>query len=59
MNLGELDIDAFGKCNRKLFKYEENEYEQEALYKVLSLLCVSLMDLGVIEVIHAMQEQEE
>ena len=58
MDLGELDIDAFGEYNRKIFEYEENEYEQEALYKALSLLCVSLMDLGVIEVIHEMQEQD-
>lgn len=58
MNLGELDIDAFGECNKKIFEYEENEYEQEALYKALSLLCVSLMDLGVIEAIHEMQEQD-
>lgn len=50
MNVREPDIDAFGECNMRIFEYEESEYNKESLYKALSLLCVSFIDLGVIDV---------
>lgn len=46
----ELDVDVFGECNMQIFQYEENEYHSERLYKALSLLCISLIDLGIIEI---------
>lgn len=50
MNLRDLNVDAFGKSNMQIFEYEESKYVKDNLYYVLSLLCISLIDLGVIEV---------
>ena len=50
MRMGDLDVDAFGDCNMQIFEYEENEYNSENLYRALSLLCISLIDLGVIDI---------
>ena len=33
-----------------IYKYEEKMYASEELYRSLSLLCVSLIDLGLIEI---------
>lgn len=51
INIEKLDVDAFGESNMQIFKYEENEYHCEKLYKALSLLCISLVDLGIIDII--------
>lgn len=50
MEIGELDVDAFGKSNLQIFEQEEVRYEDNNLYNALSLLCISLIDLGVIEI---------
>lgn len=50
MEIQNFDIDAFGETNREIFDYEENVYVTEGVYRALSLLCVSLIDLGLIEV---------
>lgn len=49
MNVSKFDIDAFGKCNQEIFEYEETEYSESGFYRALSLLCVSLIDLGILE----------
>lgn len=49
MEIAELDVDAFGETNLKIFENEEAQYEKTNLYNALSLLCISLIDLGVIE----------
>lgn len=50
MGIDSYDIDNFGDCNMKIFNYEENEFATEQVYRALSLICVSLIDLGLIEV---------
>ena len=49
LEIGELDVDAFGESNLQIFEWEETQYEESRLYHVLSLLCISLIDLGIIE----------
>lgn len=50
MKVGSLDVDAFGACNKAIFDYEEREYSENCLYRVLSLLCISFIDLGLLEI---------
>lgn len=50
MELGAWDVDAFGPANMRIFETEENGYERDKVYYALSLLCISLIDLGIIEV---------
>lgn len=50
LDIGELDIDDFSKQNREIYQYEECSYDKEGLYQALSLLCISLLDLGLIEI---------
>lgn len=49
LEIGELDVDAFGESNLQIFEWEEAQYEESRLYHALSLLCISLIDLGIIE----------
>lgn len=46
-----FDIDNFEDSNMDIFNYEENIFSKEELYQALSLVCISLIDLGLIEVI--------
>lgn len=50
MKIEEFDIDSFGKSNKEIFDYEENTHALDGLYRALSLVCISLIDLGLIEV---------
>lgn len=50
MKLGRLDTDEFGQYNKEIFAFEESGYEKEGLYRALSLVCISLIDLGILEV---------
>lgn len=50
MGLDTWDVDAFGPVNMKIFEAEENKFVRDKVYHVLSLLCISLIDLGIIEV---------
>lgn len=50
MNIKDYDIDNFRNCNMSIFDYEEDTYEKETLYRALSLICISLIDLGLIEI---------
>lgn len=50
IGIREWDVDVFGESNRQIFEYEEKEYDTEMAYRALSLLCISLIDLGVIEI---------
>ena len=36
--------------NKKIFDFEEKEMESNKAYRILSLLCVSLLDLGLLEI---------
>ena len=50
VGLLEFDIDNFGETNIKLFEHQENIYYSNGCYRALSLLCISLIDLGIIEI---------
>ncbi len=45
-----LDLDDFREVNKKIFDFEEKEMESNKAYRILSLLCVSLLDLGLLEI---------
>ena len=45
-----LDLDDFREVNKKIFDFEEKERESNKAYRILSLLCVSLLDLGLLEI---------
>lgn len=51
IGIDNYDIDNFGDCNMDIFNYEENVFSKEKLYQALSLVCISLIDLGLIEII--------
>lgn len=50
MNVENFDIDNFGDCNNSIFEYQEECFSKENAYHILSLLCISLVDLGLIEI---------
>ena len=50
VGLLEFDIDNFGETNIKLFEQQENTYSSNGFYRALSLLCISLIDLGIVEI---------
>lgn len=50
LGIRELDVDEFGESNLQIFEQQEELYEKNNLYKALSLLCVSLIDLGILEI---------
>lgn len=37
MDIGELNVDEFGECNKRIFEFEEMEFSKESLYRALSL----------------------
>ena len=43
-------LDDFKDINSSIFNYEENIYNKDKLYDTLSLLFLSLLDLGLIEI---------
>lgn len=46
----EYDLDNFYKTNKAIFEAEEKNYQLTNRYKLISLICMSLLDLGLIEV---------
>lgn len=49
--LEEKDLDNFAELNQLIFDKEEDYLSQKKLYRILSLISVSFMDLGLIEII--------
>lgn len=49
-DLGEKDLDDFAELNKLIFDKEEDYLTQKELYRILSLLSISFMDLGLIAV---------
>ena len=49
IGVSDFDIDDFESTNSTIFNYEENVFSTEKLYRALSLVCISLLDLGLIE----------
>lgn len=51
INNGDFDVDNFKDLNLKIFDLEERVYAVSAQYNCLSLLAISFIDLGLIEVV--------
>lgn len=49
-NLNIEWLDSFSPINEKIFKYEEEKFNKSGYYDTLSLLFISLIDLGIIEI---------
>ena len=50
MNINNYDLDDFSNCNMDIFNFEEENYSNNKMYRILSLLCISLLDLGILEI---------
>lgn len=50
INLTVSDLDDFKNINKTIFNYEEQHYKEFQYYHLLSLIFVSLFDLGLIEI---------
>ena len=50
IGVSDYDLDNFGLSNRMIFNYQENYYNYNKVYNILSLLCISFIDLGLIEI---------
>lgn len=50
INNGDFDIDYFEDLNIQIFDLEETNYSVESKYNCLSLLAISLIDLGLVEI---------
>lgn len=44
------DLENFENLNKTIFNKTEEFYEQNSYFKILSLLLVSLLDLGLVEI---------
>lgn len=49
INNGNFNVDDFKELNVKIFDLEESTYSKEDMYNCLSLLAISLIDLGLVE----------
>ena len=50
INIGSIDLDNFGQRNIEVFDYQEECLSREGTFHSLSLLCISLLDLGLMEI---------
>lgn len=50
MGIDDYNIDNFSDCNMDIFNFEEAVYSEEKLYNALSLISISLIDLGLVEI---------
>ena len=49
LNVRDYNLDDFWVTNKTVFDFEEETYAKEQLYTTISLICISLLDLGLIE----------
>lgn len=49
INMENINVDDMAITNKKIFELEEKEFETKGIYILLSLLLISLVDLGIIE----------
>ena len=50
MGLQEYDLDNFYEANKFIFEFENNQYKSTNKYKLISLICIALLDLGLINI---------
>jgi hypothetical protein len=49
MQIQEIDIDDFKDANNAVFHWQEQYYAANEAYRVFSLFCIALVDLGLVE----------
>lgn len=50
IGINEYDLDSFKHANLNIFNYQEENYEKNKKYKLLSLICLALIDLGLVTI---------
>ncbi len=50
IGINEYDLDNFKNVNLKIFSYQEENYNKNKKYRLLSLICFALIDLGLVTV---------
>jgi hypothetical protein len=50
LGIDNYDIDNFGETNLEIFNKQEAHYLVNQKYRLLSLICIALIDLGLIEI---------
>ena len=50
INIQDYDLDEFSQTNEIIIDTQEENFKQNNTYKLLSLLCIALIDLGLIEI---------
>lgn len=50
IGMSGFDLDNCKECNKVIYDYEMQFYSENNTFKLLSLLCVALIDLGLIEI---------
>ena len=50
INIQDYDLDDFSQTNEIIIDTQEENFKQNNTYKLLSLLCIALIDLGLIEI---------
>lgn len=48
MGIDEYDLDNFRDTNFNIFNYQEDNYKKNKKYKLFSLVCLALIDLGLV-----------
>ena len=59
VNALDYDLDNFTDTNKTIIEAQEKNFEQKNTYNLLSLLCVALIDLGLIEIQQEEEKKEE
>ena len=50
INAQNYNLDNFSETNRIISNIQEENFKKKSKYNLLSLLCIALIDLGLIEV---------
>lgn len=50
IGIDEYDLDNFKDTNLNIFNYQEENYKKNKKYKLLSLICLALIDLGLVTI---------
>lgn len=50
IDIEDIDLDNFEDTNIKVFNYQEDYYRETKKYRIFSLLCVALIDLGLVKI---------
>ncbi|MDB8567230.1 hypothetical protein [Turicibacter sanguinis] len=45
LRISDFNLDGFSSFNQELFDYQENYYAIQRTYRLISLVCMALIDL--------------